>query len=198
MPEIVPIVLAAGASRRFGTDKLLHPLTLQGKTRPLVVHALKPWLQVFERVTVVVSPQCDALRSAATKAYGDAIDWVACPDAAHGMSHSLVAGVAASADAAGWLIGLADMPLLNSQSIALVRDALIHGAPLGAAFHEGKRGHPVGFAASYRNELLALRGDRGARAIVVRDSVQLVRINTGFGVLRDVDTPADLNFQSCP
>lgn len=192
MAEIAAIVLAAGASRRFGADKLLHPLTLQGETRPLVVHSLRPWQRLFDRVTLVVRPECQALQSAITQAYGDTMDWVECADAAHGMGHSLAAGVAAHADAAGWLIGLADMPWLDSQSLALVREALANGAPLAAPFYQGKRGHPVGFAARYRDELLALGGDAGARQLLQRDARKITHLLVRHpGVLLDVDTPDD-------
>ena len=55
------------------------------------------------------------------------------------------------------------------------------------------RGHPVGFAADYRDELLALRGDIGARRIVERDISKLVEINIdNAGIYADIDIPRDL------
>ena len=41
---------------RFGSDKLLHPLTLRGATLPLAAHSLLPWLETFGHVTVVIRP----------------------------------------------------------------------------------------------------------------------------------------------
>lgn len=184
------MILAAGFSRRFGADKLLASLTLAGDTAPLLVHSLRPWLQVFDRVSLVVRPQC-GLR----EAVGDlpSVDWVVAEQAALGMGHSLAAGVAANGDAAGWLVGLADMPLLPVSAIAGVRSLLEAGAPLAAPDYAGRRGHPVAFAASYRDELLALQGDAGARQIVQRDAqrLQSFAINA-VGVLTDIDVPADL------
>ncbi|MCL4799694.1 MAG: nucleotidyltransferase family protein, partial [Burkholderiales bacterium] len=57
----------------------------------------------------------------------------------------------------------------------------------------GERGHPVGFAARYGAELAALAGDAGAREILRRDRglVELIEVDDP-GVLRDVDTRADL------
>ena len=109
------------------------------------------------------------------------------------MGHSLSAGIAANRDAIGWLVGLADMPAVPKAAIATVRDAIVHGAPLAAPFQEGRRGHPVGFAAAYRDELLALQGDHGARAILLRDSAKIERITIKHpGIFADVDTLADL------
>ncbi|NIR61750.1 MAG: hypothetical protein GWO02_20815, partial [Gammaproteobacteria bacterium] len=56
-----------------------------------------------------------------------------------------------------------------------------------------QRGHPVGFAARFRDELLACRGDTGARVLLERQAERLVTFATDDpGVLADVDTPADL------
>jgi molybdenum cofactor cytidylyltransferase len=93
---IAAIVLAAGASRRFGADKLLHPLTLHDVTLPLAAHSLLPWLEVFGQITVVVRPESQALCSAVETALGArrsaAMRWLACADAAQGMARSLSCG----------------------------------------------------------------------------------------------------------
>lgn len=164
---------------------------------PLAAHALLPWLAVFERVAVVVRPASDALQQRVVAALGGEIgkriDWVACDEAELGMGRSLTSGVAARSDAAGWLVGLADMPCVPDFVIVRLRSALAEGALLTAPFYRNMRGHPVGFAAGYRDELLALDGDRGARALVERDVAALRRIDTDdAGVLMDIDTPADL------
>lgn len=184
------MILAAGFSRRFGADKLLAPLTLAGVTAPLIVHSLRPWLQVFDQVCVVVRPQ-----SPLPAAAGDlsSLRWVEAEAAVSGMGHSLAAGVAANAEAEGWLVGLADMPLLPASAIAGVRSLLEAGAPLAAPAYAGRRGHPVAFAASYRDQLLALQGDAGARQILQRDAHRLQSFAANSdGVLTDIDVPADL------
>ena len=200
MPDpaaIAAIVLAAGASRRFGTDKLLHPLARDGATMPLASHSLLPWLQAFDTVTVIVKPQAEAFCSAIEAALGEnpgsAIRWAVCEDAAEGMAASLRCGIQANRDAAGWLIGLADMPALPASAIAGVRDALIHGAAIAAAGYAGRRGHPVGFASRYYGELLDLQGDAGARSVLERNSthVTLVEIEHN-GIFTDIDHPIDL------
>ena len=194
MPEagyIAAIVLAAGRSTRFGSDKLLQPLRLEGLTAPLIVHSLQPWLQVFDALTLVVRPGDQALRAALSGVKG--IRWVEAEDAGLGMGHSLAAGVAANAGAEGWLVGLADMPRLPAAAIRQVRDALQQGGRLVAPFHQDRRGHPVGFGRSYADALLALSGDAGARHILERDAAQLTRITVQHaGVLIDIDQPSDI------
>lgn len=197
MGEIAAIVLAAGTARRFGADKLLHPLTLHGQTLPLAAHSLLPWIATFGQVTVVVRPAakifCTRIEAALAAIQPGAIHWVECAHAATGMAASLAAGIRANPDAAGWLVGLADMPALPGAAIAGVRDALIAGAALAAPAGSGRRGHPVGFAARYRDELLALRGDTGARHLLERDAADIVTINTSDrGIFTDIDRPGDL------
>ncbi len=199
--DIAAVVLAAGSSRRFGSDKLLHPVTRRGVTLPLAVHSLLPWLNTFEHTTVVVRPEsqafCDAITMALASALGAAgsaaIHWQVCHCAESGMAASLACGVHANRQAAGWLIGLADMPAIPSVAIIGVRDSLAAGAELAAPSYDGKRGHPVGFASRYYEELLALQGDSGARSLVERDrsNLALIEINSR-GIHTDVDIPADL------
>jgi len=196
LPEPAAIILAAGRASRFGSDKLLAEIEREGRSLPLIACTLVNWLQVFGRVQVVVRPGSEALQqavAAALSAVCGRINWIVCRDADRGMGVSLAAGVAAVPDVSGWVIGLADMPAVPVAVIAQVRTALLDGAALCAPYCSDRRGHPVGFAAEYRNELLALEGDRGARDLLQRDIDKLQRIETlEPGVLTDVDTPADL------
>ena len=194
---IAAVVLAAGASRRFGSDKLLHSLTLRGVTLPLAAHSLLPWLETFGQITVVVRPGaeifCNAIETALGEIDPDSIRWIECADAAQGMAASLVCGVRANSDATGWLIGLADMPAVPVSAIAAVRNALLGGAALAAPSRAGRRGHPVGFASHYYGQLLDLQGDNGARRLLERDisHVTDIRIDDA-GIFADIDAPGDL------
>ena len=59
------------------------------------------------------------------------------------------------------------------------------------AQYQGRRGHPVGFAAELYSELMMLSGDEGARRIVARYPAIGVDVDDP-GVLLDLDTEADL------
>jgi len=196
LPEaagIVALILAAGRARRFGADKRLVPLQVDGRIEPLIVQALRPWVEVFAEVAVVLRPGDEAVQGVLAEAFVDRVRFIECPRADEGMGHSLAAGVAATAEARGWVVGLADMPWIPRAAISGVRDALAAGAPLAAACRAGRRGHPVGFSARYRPELMDSTGDVGARLLLRRDAEQVVGVAIDDeGIFADVDTPQDL------
>ena len=172
-------------------------MTLRGVTMPLAAHSLLPWLETFGDVTVIVRPGAETFCSAIEMALGQIksapLRWIECADAAQGMASSLVCGVRANRDAAGWLIGLADMPAVPKVAIAGVHNALLDGAALAAPSRAGRRGHPVGFASRYYDELLALHGDNGARRLLERDRSDVVDIKIDdAGIFADIDVPGDL------
>lgn len=195
--KIAAIVLAAGASSRFGSDKLLHPLMLNGVMLPLAAHSLLPWLAVFEQITVVVKPEsekfCIKIESALGRKQAARIGWRICADASQGMAASLACGINTHADAKAWLIGLADMPLLPAQAVEAVKNALNAGAGIAAASCDGQRGHPVGFASRFREQLMALEGDAGARSLLQQHAEQVALIEIAHaGIFADIDSLDDL------
>jgi molybdenum cofactor cytidylyltransferase len=113
--------------------------------------------------------------------------------AARGMGASLAHGVGQARNADGWVVALADMPRVPAAIIKEIIASLEGGALIVAPIHKGERGHPVGFGAALREELLALDGDLGARAVVDRhhDSVQLIECDDP-GILFDVDRKSDI------
>jgi len=186
--NVVAILLAAGSATRFGSDKLLHPLP---HDVPIAVQAARHLRAVFEEnVFVVVRPEAKELSDLFRR---EGCKVVVCENAAEGMGASLACAVRAAADAEGFLVALGDMPFIRASTIVAVREALAAGAPLAAPFFRARRGHPVGIAARYRGELERLRGDEGARNLLANHAAELVKIPVGDpGVMRDIDTPADL------
>ena len=59
-------------------------------------------------------------------------------------------------------------------------------------------GNPVLFAASVFPEMLALGGDRGARALIERDPSRLAIVDIGSPMPQDIDTPEDYESLSAP
>jgi len=195
--EISAIVLAAGMSQRFGSEKLLHPINLHGITQPIAAHTLLHWLSVFDSITVVVREGagnfCNAIETALGESKAKTIRWVECADATNGMSASLACGVLANRDAQGWVIGLADMPFVPSSIIDRIRNSLLSGEHLVAPAYDGRRGHPVGFTSLFYPELQALHGDTGARFILEKNRDKIVLINTDDkGVIADIDVRDDI------
>jgi molybdenum cofactor cytidylyltransferase len=188
MRRTAGVLLAAGLGTRFGAHKLLVPLA---DGTPLAIAAARALrLAMTDEVLAVVRPGDTGL-SALLVAEGLRV--VECPQAGLGMGHSLAAGVTALPDAAGWVVALADMPYIKVSTIVRVVQAVSAGALLAAPFHQDRRGHPVGFSATLRAELAALRGDRGARDLLTRHAPTLARLDVDdAGILMDVDTPAEL------
>jgi len=185
--RIVGILLAGGSARRFGADKLLHPLP---DGTPIAVAAARNLAAALARVVAVVRPGAPELERALRAAGADV---TVCPNAAEGMGVTLAHAVRAAGGADGWVVALADMPFVDPESIRRVAAAVAGGAAIAAPDYRGERGHPVGFAGAYRAALERLTGDAGAREIVKADAGALVRVAVDDpGVVRDIDTPADL------
>ncbi len=185
--RICALLLAAGAGRRFGADKLSAALP---DGTPVGVAAAQNLLAAGCETLAVVRT-ADAGIAPALARLG--VRLTPCVDADLGMGHSLACGVRASAQADGWLIALGDMPFVRPASIAAVAAALARGAPIAAPSYGGRRGHPVGLAAGFRDHLLGLRGDEGARRLLRAHAGRMVRVDVDDpGVLRDVDWPGDL------
>lgn len=185
--KVTAVLLAAGSSRRFGAPKLLAPW----RGRPLWEHALAALgaaSEVTETILVVapgfaappLPPRCRLVVN---------------PEHAEGMGASLRAGVRAAApDTEAFLVALADMPLVPPGLIAAL--VACYGAgegPIVVPVHGGRRGHPLLIGAALRDELLALRGDAGARGVLAAHPGLVATVATDdAGVLFDVDDPGDL------
>jgi len=183
---IAGVLLAAGAGTRFGGDKLLF--RPPGKT-PIGLTALRNLKAALPSIVAVVRPEHIELRQLLE---GEDVRVIVCADAQLGMGHSLAAGVAAQPAADGWVIALADMPRIRPDTITAVARALEQGAEIVVPVLAGRRGHPVGFSCRFRDQLLALSGDTGAREIVAANRPLLRELKVDDpGVIQDIDTLAD-------
>jgi len=186
------ILLAAGYSKRFGSNKLLQALPAgspQAGT-PIALAAARHFIEALPESVAVVRPRAQKLG----KLLRDAgCNTIVCKNAAEGMGTSLAAGVRATADAEGWIVALADMPFIRTETIRIVTKALQEGAAIAAPSFHGERGHPVGFARRFYEELSSLRGEDGARQFLKRhpEWVKLLEVDDP-GIVRDIDEPSDL------
>jgi molybdenum cofactor cytidylyltransferase len=183
------VLLAAGYGSRFDPAGLHNKLLAQMPDGTMVAHeAAHRLLLVVTRVLAVVRPGSEAL----ARMLNDAgCDVVFSAEAERGMGASLAAGIEASADAEGWVIALADMPRIALPTIEAVARTLDEGASIVVPFYRGQRGHPVGFSPQHRDALMALDGDTGARALLSSNEITRLDVDDP-GILRDVDTPEDL------
>ena len=185
--NVVGLLLAAGAGSRFGSDKLSHSLP-HGVA--IAVQAARHLRAAVPRVVAVVRP--GAVELAASLSL-EGCEVAVCDNAAEGMGASLACAARAAGAADAYLVALGDMPFVRPSSAAAVRDALAGGAELAAPYWRTRRGHPVGLSAKYFAQLLTLAGDEGAKKLLAANHDRLVKIPVGDpGVIRDIDTPADL------
>ncbi len=185
---ITGILLAAGKSSRFGANKLLHPLP-DGDS--IGVTAARNLLTVLPGSIAIVRP-ADILLAEQLSTTGIRI--VVNEHADTGMGSSLACGVSTTPGATGWVIALADMPFIQTNTIRAVSAILDNGETIAVPSCQGKRGHPVGFGKGYQSQLKQLSGDRGARRIVQqnRKQTRIVTVNDP-GILADIDSPFELN-----
>ena len=194
MTGIAVIILAAGQGSRFRAeagadqDKLLAPCVgRDGITRPVIEQVLVNLPPVATRRWLVTSSdRTEVIRLA--KVHGCEVLLLRSP----GMGDSIAAAVAASGPSAGWLVVLGDMPFILPASIEQVMAGLEEDG-ISAPVHAGQYGHPVGFGRSFGSALIALTGDRGAKPLFAKASVQEVVVDDP-GVLWDVDVPGLLDY----
>ena len=185
--RIVGILLAAGKGSRFGGDKLQARLA---DGTPVGVQAARNLQAALDDTLAVVRPEDAALARLLAQA-GIAV--TPCATAHEGMGCSLAHAVRERADAAGWVVALADMPSIRPDTIRAIARSLEGGAAIAAPVYRGERGHPVGFAAAYGPRLAALSGDAGARDILRAEAMRVTLVPVDDpGVLADIDTPAQL------
>lgn len=181
------IVLAAGASTRFGSPKQL--VRIAG--RPLLHTAVTRASEVVGSALIVVLGSSAAELGALLKHSPGSI--VVNQEWREGLGSSIRAGVARLPPAcSGALLLLADQPAVTADDLRRLAGAW-RRQPLciAAALYAGACGVPAIFPRSLFPELSQLRGDQGARVLLRRHADRLVRVPMP-GAELDIDTPEDL------
>lgn len=186
---LVGILLAAGRGTRFDAtgqrNKLLQPLA---SGEEVAVAAARNLQAALPNVLAVVRPGSDAL---AVKLEEAGCEVTVCEHAGDGMAASLVHALSCKRMARGWVITLADMPFVQPATVAALAAAVEAGGGIAVPMIGGRRGNPVAFGRMHLDELLRLRGDEGARTLLLAHPVTAVDVDDP-GILQDIDTPPDL------
>lgn len=180
------LLVAAGSSRRFGSDKRFAALD----GIPMVLRALRNLQTAVDSVVMVIRPG-ERPRFLDLVAADNAPTLVEAEHAAAGMGASLACGIRHIRGGAV-VVALADMPFVQPASIRCVADALAN-YPLVVPSYRGRRGHPVGFQRRFFAELAELDSDRGGKQLLQShpEMVHEIALNDP-GILTDIDTPAGL------
>jgi molybdenum cofactor cytidylyltransferase len=182
------VVLAAGESRRLAPQKLLLPFgeaTVIGS----VVGALEE--AGLTPIVVVAGEQETEIREAL---HGRQAQVVRNPEVARGMLSSLRVGLKALTEEVGrFVIALGDQPRLRGKHVRwLLDEQARRGKGIAIACYGGKRGHPVAFAARYREGILAVGDDQTLRDLIHGNMSEVAEVECDSdAVICDVDTRED-------
>jgi len=181
------VILAAGASRRMGKNKML--LELEGET--LVRRAAKRALGAgLSPVVVVIGHEAARLRAELKDL---SLELVVNPDYTGPTSGSLHRGLnTLGADVEAAVVMLADMVRVTADSLAmLVAAARGTSAPLVVSRYGGVTAPPLLFRRALFGELLAWTGEGCGKAVVQAHKHEAMYVDRPEALLADVDTPED-------
>jgi molybdenum cofactor cytidylyltransferase len=112
-----------------------------------------------------------------------------------GLASSLEAGLQAlSPEVCGALFVLADMPLVSAKTLQALKDQFTRHSCDAIVYpaHQGRQGNPVLFPRRFFDEIMALKGDRGAQGVLHRHAAEAIALPVeSRTVLVDCDTDED-------
>jgi molybdenum cofactor cytidylyltransferase len=188
MLKLSTVILAAGASRRLGFNKLC--VRINGEA---VVHrTVRTFLEAgagdvvvvtgFEKERVEAALQGLTVRFAHNDRYPE------------GMSTSVRAALPMVTESEIVLFHLGDKCLIEGNEIRRVIDAFDGaGGSIVVGAHEGTIGHPVLVdMGKHRAEVGLVEGEGGLRDVVARHTADVRLVECGEGAVLDLDTEDDI------
>lgn len=184
-PNIVVLVMAAGAATRMGRIKQLLPW----RDTTLLNHAIAQAKEVSGNVVVVLGAHFEAIEKTLPESVTATInhDWK------EGLGGSIAHGVRYAKEkytVDGILIMLSDQPLIEGDHLMELVNTFKKYKTTVATEYKNGLGVPTIFHASMLNVLLQLAGDGGAKKVLDDKTVKLKKIAAPFKTV-DVDTFED-------
>lgn len=180
------ILLAAGNSKRFLGNKLLHEF----KGKPMYMHILDKIKDInFNKIIVVTQ-----YKEIEQYLYKSNIDVIINNESYRGISSSIHLGIESDKKADGYMFMVCDQPFIKKQTILnLITYFNNSNKGIVAASYNKKPRNPVIFSRKYLNDLLNLNGDIGGSCIIKNnlEDLSLVEVSDKLEVY-DIDTKNDL------
>lgn len=206
------IYMAAGNSRRFGSNKLFYEL--DGKS--MYRHLLERLIEIKDRYNKLKSDSPVIDITVVTR-YREILDYCSCipdchavlsPDSEKGISYTIKAGIMAVQEQKKteknsgslhntaetedyYMFAVADQPYLKSQSVIKLIDKVLENKgdkQLAFSLRCGDAvGNPCVFHSSLISQLLSLEGDKGGRSVAKKHDCVYVDI-ADERELMDIDT----------
>lgn len=190
MSRVSAVLLAAGASRRFGhEEKLLAAIGGE----PLAARVARVLREAgIREVVAVVREECGPVAAALS---GRVSRIVCAPGAVYGMGSSIAAGIAAlGAECDGALVVPGDMPGLTPALVRRLTEAFERNAAARIVYAalDGAQRNPVLWPRRLFPELAALAGEAGGKVVLARHPGEAVAVAAMAAEVADIDTPDDL------
>jgi molybdenum cofactor cytidylyltransferase len=183
------IILAAGSSSRLGTAK--QNLVYQGQT--LLQRAIETALvSICQPVIVVLGANENVIRPTIEEM---PVNIISNADWQEGMSSSIRLGIKeiqkTEPNIASVILMLCDQPFIDFSILnVLVKTQTNNGRDIAACAYNDTIGAPVLFDVVYFEDLLLLKGQEGAKKLLVKYSDKVVSIPFPLGSV-DIDTIED-------
>jgi molybdenum cofactor cytidylyltransferase len=186
------VILAAGASKRMATCKLLLPWG----EKTILTHLLDQWRSTgAAQIALVIDPSNQPLRKALTRAGLSCSDWIENPSPQLGMFSSLQEASRWTgwlSTLTHWVISLGDQPHIEMSTLRLLLDAARKNPIcICQPALNGHTAHPIILPASNFRELVQNDVPDLRTYIREREAFRLPVPVEDAGVARDLDTPED-------
>lgn len=186
---IAGIILGAGEGKRIGKSKLNLPLG----NKKVVEWVLQAAVQSFlNKIILVIRPNDKAMFEIGKKWEAEI---VINPDFQKGMSTSIQEALKKIdlQDVEGFFLILGDQPFITS---SIINQLVISFSPgkseIVVPYYKERRGNPVLFDISWKEELMAITGDVGGRVLIKAHPERVKKVKIlDEAIILDIDEEED-------
>ena len=182
------IILASGNSKRFNGNKLLTKF----KDRNLYLHTFDKIKNIQDKFNqVIVVTQYEEIYDTAIS-YG--FTAILNNESHKGISNSIKLGISRDLTAKGYMFMVCDQPNISEETLRILIDKFVEvNKGICSVEYSDRLGNPNIFSRRYIDELLALDGDIGGKAVIKNhlNDLDIVYLKSEIE-LKDIDTREDL------